>query len=137
MLINVFLSNKFPYSPPPDSFTAAIQVSSESAPPDYPISLPARAFKITDVNNRPLVPIQKTELIEYQHRPELLQKETFVAIDEEKEEPEYEAYRIPMFIVSGQERIFYVVYADEGSEAVAFTSDNLLDLLRRSKRVHN
>jgi hypothetical protein len=33
-----------------------------------------------------------------------------------------EAFRIPMFITAGQfeERIFYVVYADEGPEAVAF-----------------
>ena len=45
---------------------------------------------------------------------------------------EYEAFRIPMFLTA-QERIFYVVYADEGPEAVACT--NLFDLLHTSERV--
>jgi hypothetical protein len=54
-----------------------------------------------------------------------------------EDETEYETFRIPMFITAGQERIFYVVYADEGPEAVAFTSINLFDLLRISKRVRN
>ena len=75
------------------------------------------------------------ELTEYQHHPELLQKETFVYFNEDQ--AEYEAFRIPMFITSGQERIFYVVYADEGPEAVTFTSIHMFDLLRTSKRVHN
>ena len=52
-----------------------------------------------------------------------------------EDEAEYEAFRIPMFITAGQERIFYVVYADEGTEAVGFTSILLFDLLRTSKLV--
>ena len=54
-----------------------------------------------------------------------------------EDEEVYEAFRIPMFITAGQEQIFYVVYADEGPEAVAFTSIHLFDLLRRSELVRN
>ena len=85
--------------------------------------------------NLPRVLLQETELIQYQHRPELLQMETFVSFDED--EAEYEAFRIPAFITANQERIFYTVYADEGPEAVACTSINLFDLLRTSERVIN
>jgi hypothetical protein len=86
--------------------------------------------------NLPRASLQETELTKYQHRPELLQKETFVSFNED--EAEYEAFRIPIFITAGEERIFYVVYANEGPEAVAFTTSiNLFDLLRTSKRVLN
>ena len=46
------------------------------------ITLPAlsRAFNLTEVMNLLCVSIQKTELIEYQHQPELLQGKTFVSI---------------------------------------------------------
>jgi hypothetical protein len=83
----------------------------------------------------PRASLQGTELSKYQHRPELLQRETFVFFNEDK--AEYEAFRIPMFITAGQERIFYVVYADEGPEAVALTNIHLFDLLRTSKLVRN
>ena len=126
ILINAFLSKKYPYIPPPPESAA---VSSEQ-PSDYPITLAARAFKSTEVMNLARVSLQETELSEYQHRPDLLQRETFVSFNEDK--AEYEAFRIPMFITAGQERIFYVVYADEGPEAVAFTSVHLFDLLRTS-----
>ena len=130
MLIKA-LSKKYPYIPPPPNSAA---VSSEQ-PSGYPIALAARPFKSTEVMNLPRVSLQETELSKYQHRPELLQRETFVSFNEDKEE--YEAFRIPMFITSGQERIFYVVYADEGPEAVAFTSIHLFELLRTSKLVCN
>ena len=158
MLINAFLSKKYPYIFPetpstaihvssesvpsdypitllPESPSVAIHVSSEPVLSDYPITLPARAFKSTEVMNLPCVSVQKTELMEYQHRPELLQRETFVSFNEDQDE--YGFFRIPMFITPGQERTFYVVYADEGPEAVAFTSIDLFDLLRTSKRVRN
>ena len=50
-----------------------------------------------------------------------------------EDDEEYEAFRIPMFLTA-EERIFYVVYVDEGAEAVACT--NLFDL-RTSERVLN
>jgi hypothetical protein len=81
--------------------------------------------------NLPRVLLQETELIQYQRRPEPLQRETFVSFNE----AEYEVFRIPAFITADQERIFYVVFADEGPEAVAFTHVNLFDLLRTSERV--
>ena len=138
--INAFLSKQHPYVFP-ESPSVAVHVSSEPAPSepapsepapsDYPTTLPARAFKSEEVMNLPRVSLQETELIQYQCRPELLQRETFVSFNEDEEE--YEAFRIPVFITANQERVFYVVYADEGPEAVACT--NLLDLLRTSERV--
>ena len=106
-----------------------------TAQSDYPTTLATRGFKSTEVMNLPRASLQETELNNYHHHPELLYKETFVSFN--NDEAEYEAFRIPMFITAGQERIFYVVYADEGPEAVAFTSSNLYDLLRTSKRVLN
>ena len=47
----------------------------------------------------------------------------------------YEVFRIPAFITADQEKVFYVVYADDGPEAVACISVNLFDLLRTSERV--
>ena len=134
MLINVFFSKKYPYAFP-ESPSATIHVSSEPAPSDYPTTLAGRAFKSTEVKNLPRISLHETELTNYQHRPELLQRETFVSFDDD--EAEYETFRIPMFITAGQERFFYVVYADEGPEAVAFTSIDFFDLLRTSKRVLN
>ena len=120
------LSKRYPYIPPPESAVVSSEQSSR-----YPATIPASAFKSTDVLNLPRASLQETELSKYQHRPELLQGETFVSNEDE------EAFRIPMFITAGQERIFYVVYADEGPEAVAFTSIHLFDLLRRSELVRN
>jgi len=126
----VELDKKLPYVFP-KSPAVAIHVSSEPTPSDYdyPITLPARAFKSNEVMNLPRVSLQKTELIRYQRCPELLHRETFVSFDED------EVFRIPLFITAGQERIFYVVYADEGAEAVACTSVDLFDLLRTSERI--
>ena len=134
MPINAFLSKQHPYVFP-ESPSAVIHVSSEPAPSDYPTTLAARAFKSKEVMALPRVSLQRTELTQYKHRPELLQRETFVSFDED--EAGYEAFRIPAFITAGQERIFYVVYADVGPEAVACTSIDLFDLLRTSERVLN
>jgi len=96
------LSKQYPYVFPESP--AAIHVSSEPAPSDYPTTLAARAFKSKEVMNLPRVSLQETELIQYQRRPELLQRETFVSPDED--EAGYEVFRIPAFITAGQERIF-------------------------------
>ena len=127
MSINAFLSKQYPYVFP-ESPSAVIHVSSEPAPSDYPITIAARAFKSKEVMSLRHVSLQERELIQYQRRPELLQRETFMSFDEN--EAEYEVFRIPAFI----KRIFYVMYAGEGSGAVACTSVNLFDL-RTSGRV--
>jgi hypothetical protein len=129
--INACFSKQYPYVFP-ESPAGAIHVSSEPAPSDYPATLAARAFQSKEVISLPLVSVQETDLTHYQRRPELLQRETFVSFDEDQG---YNVFRIPAFITAGQERIFYVVYADEGPEALACTSIDLFDLLRTSERV--
>ena len=133
MPINAFSSKRFPYIVP--SSPAAIHVPSqaEPAPSDYPITLLARGFKSTDVMNLPRVTVDETEVIQYQHCPRLLQRQTFVSFNENEEK--YQVFRIPAFITADQEKVFYVVYADEGPEAVACTSIDLFGLLRTSERV--
>jgi hypothetical protein len=130
MPINAFSSKQHPYASAQSP--AAIDVSSEPAS-NYPTTLPARAFKSKEVINLPRVPLQELELIQYQRCPELLQRETFVSFNEA--EAYYEVFRIPAFITADQEIFFYVVFADEGPEAVACTSADLFDLLRTSERV--
>jgi hypothetical protein len=136
MSINAFSTKQYPYvfpeSPIPES-PFMLHVSPEPAPPTYPTILVARAFKSKEVMDMPRVSLQETELIQYQHHPELLQSETFLSLDED--EAEYKVFRIPAFITADKERIFYMVYADKGPEAVAFTSVQLFDLLRTSERV--
>jgi hypothetical protein len=132
MPINAFFSKQHPYVFP-ESPAAAIHVPSEPAPSDYPATLAARAFQSKEVMNLPRVSVRETELSHYQRHPELLQKDTFVSFNEDQEE--YDVFCIPAFITTGQERIFYVVYADEGPEALACTSVDLFDLLRTSERV--
>ncbi|KAF8734645.1 hypothetical protein AX14_003278 [Amanita brunnescens Koide BX004] len=97
-----------------------------------PATLPARAFKSKKIMNLPRDSLQETELIQYQHRPELLQTETFVYFNED--EADYEAFRIPAFLTADQETIFYVVFADTGPTGMAFASVDLFDL-RTSERV--
>ena len=75
------------------------------------------------------ISFQETALIQYQHHPELLQRERpLCPLDEDGAEYEYEVFRIPAFTTEDQESFFYVAYADEGPEAVACTSVLLLDL---------
>jgi hypothetical protein len=131
MPINTFLSKQYPYVFPPES--PSVVIPSEPVPSDYPLTLAARAFESKEVMNLPRISLQETDLIQYQRHPELLQTETFVSFGED--EAEYEAFRIPAFITANQEKIFYVVYADEGPEAVSCSSINLFDLLRTSERV--
>ena len=126
MSINAFLSKQYPYVFP-ESPVEAIHVSAESASSDYPNT---RAFGSKEIMNLPRTSLQETDLIRYDG--ELLHRETFVSFDEDEG---YEVIRIPAFITAGRETIFYVVYADEGLEAVACTSNNLFDLLRTSERV--
>ncbi|KAH9970524.1 hypothetical protein BGW80DRAFT_1329785 [Lactifluus volemus] len=127
----VELDKQYPYVFPPES--PSVVIPSEPAKSDYPLTLSARAFGSKEVMNLPRVSLEETDLIQYRRRPELLQRETFVSFNED--EAEYEAFRIPAFLTANQQKIFYVVYADEGPEAVAFSSINLFDLLRTSQRV--
>jgi hypothetical protein len=148
MPINTFSSKQYPYVFPqspaaihteyphvfPQSSATIHAVSSEPTPPEsHPAALPARAFKSKKIMNLPRVSLQETELIQYQHHPELLQTETFVYFNDD--EVDYEAFRIPAFITAYQETIFYVVFADTGPTGMAFTSVDLFDLLRTSERV--
>ncbi|KAF8808767.1 hypothetical protein BYT27DRAFT_7095966 [Phlegmacium glaucopus] len=130
MPIKAFLSKQYPYIFP-ESSSAAIHISSEPAPSDYPTTLVVCTFELKEVMNLPRVLLQETELIQYQCNPELLQRETFVSFNED--EADYKVFHILAFITADQERAFYVVYADEGPEAVACTSINLFDLLCTSE----
>ena len=72
--INAFLSKQYPYVFPEEPPPAAIHVSSEPAPSDYSQILAARGFESKEVMNIPRVSLQEADLIQYQSRPELLQK---------------------------------------------------------------
>jgi hypothetical protein len=130
MHIDMDTLSKQYYGPPP-----AIYVPYQPAP-DYPITLPARGFKSEEVMNLPRVSLQETEVIQYQHYPQLLQRETFVYFDEDDEK--YQIFRIPAFIPTANPEItFYLEYADEGPEAVAWADFHLFEILRTSKRILN
>lgn len=124
---------KYPYVSPQSSVTMHTVSSEPTTPDSHPATLPARAFKSKKIMNLPCVSLQETELIQYQHRPELLQTETFVYFNEDEED--YEAFRVSVFITADQETIFYVVFANTGPTGMTFTSADLFDLLRTSERV--
>jgi len=70
----VALDKQYPYVFP-ESPSVAIP---KPAPSDYPITLAARGFKSKEVMNLPRVSLQERELIQYQRRPELLQRDLCV-----------------------------------------------------------
>lgn len=78
--------------------SAAIHVSSEPVPSDYPTTLAVRAFKSKEIMNLPCVSLQETKLIHYQRRLELLRRKTFVFFNED--EAGYDTFRIPTFITA-------------------------------------
>ena len=129
--VNTFSSKQYPYvfsqSPTP------IHASSEPEPFIYPNVMTGLAFKSEEIMKLPRVSLQETELILYQRCPELLLKETFVSFNEDEEE--FEVIRIPAFLTTAQERICFMVYADQGPDALAINDYHLFDLLRTSERV--
>ena len=127
----ILTSNRYPYvvpkSPP------SVQIASDLGSSDYPLILPARCFKSDEIINLPCVRICETELIRYEEQPELLQKETFVSFDVDG--TKCEVYRVSAFLTTDREKIYYLVFADEGAEAVAWSSYDFFDLLLKSQRV--
>jgi hypothetical protein len=79
------------------------------------------------------VPITKTELLQYQQHPEQLQKETFVSFN--PDDGEWEVFRVFAFLTLDGDKIFYLVFADKGAEAVAWSKDQFFQLLCTSNRV--
>jgi hypothetical protein len=125
-----FTSKKYPYvfpSRPP------VQITSKPLDSGYPLVLPAPSFKSDEIVGLRRVPITKTELLQYQQHPEQLQKETFVSFN--SDDGEWEVFRVFAFLTLDRDKIFYLVFADDDAEAVAWSKDQFLQLLCTSNRV--
>ncbi len=46
-----------------------------------------------------------------------------------------EAFRVSSFLTTGKEKLLYLVFADKGAEAVAYSSFDFFNLLGSSMRV--
>lgn len=102
-------------------------------PLDYPLVLPARSFKSEEIVGLRRVRVSKTEVVRYKQHPEQLQKETFVSVN--ADDGQLEFFRVSAFLTLDGDKIFYLIYADEGAEAVAWSNNDFLNLLCTSQRV--
>ncbi len=107
--------------------------SSAHVPPaiEYPIVLPGQPFSWSDIlhNIRKLVSPQEFAL--YQSNPESLSQHMFTASGDMGDE----AFRVSSFLTIGKEKLLYLVFADQGAVAVAYSSSDLFTLLESSMRV--
>ena len=78
-------------------------------------------------------PVSETEFVYYKQHPEQLQKETFVSFN--ADDGQWEVFRVFAFLTLDGDKIFYLVFADEDPEAVAWSNSDFFNLLCTSQRV--
>ncbi len=117
-----------------ESFGSGSNVRTESPVDDWPPVLFGKAFSSSDIQDLPTTEILPTELAHYKSHPETLNDLTFMSSDRDMGE---EAFRVSCFLTIGKDaqKVFYVIFADEGRDAFGHASDHFFDLLESSKRV--
>ncbi|KAF9000808.1 hypothetical protein BDZ89DRAFT_694084 [Hymenopellis radicata] len=113
----------------PDTPTSSVP----PAPPadEYPLVLPGQPFSWSDILQYPRESMLPTEVAFYKTNPGPLSELTFTTSGEMGDE----AFRVSSFLTIGTEKIFYLVFADEGAEAVGYSNSDFFTLLGSSKRV--
>ncbi|KAF9000800.1 hypothetical protein BDZ89DRAFT_1170251 [Hymenopellis radicata] len=128
-----------PQNPHPlllEHFGPARNTPTSSVPPapsaiEYPVVLPGQPFSRSDILHYPRESMLPTEVAFYKTNPGPLSELTFTTSGEMGDE----AFRVSSFLTIGTEKIFYLVFADEGAEAVAYSSSDFFTLLESSQRV--
>jgi hypothetical protein len=94
--------------------------------------LPARGFTFEEIASTERSPVAPAEVSGYRRNPDHLPDSTFVSTNLEG----VEAFRVASILSSGRkEKLYYLVFSDEGPEAVAHSTDDFFALLASSERV--
>jgi hypothetical protein len=107
-------------------------LSPEEFEDDPPLVLAARAFAVKDVIAASRVAVSSDELAAYKCNPDQLPAIYFLSSATPGEE---EAFRLSSILLWKKEKFYYVVFADEGPEAVCHTADAFFELLSTSYRL--
>ncbi|KAF8919021.1 hypothetical protein CPB85DRAFT_1557927 [Mucidula mucida] len=114
---------------------ANTSAASESPPPtndsEYPVVLPGKPFSWSDILDYSRAPMLPADVACYKRNPGPLSRHTFTTTGDMGDE----AFRVSSFLTIGEQKIFYVVYADAGTEAVSYSSSDFFTLLESSQRV--
>ncbi|KAJ7929803.1 hypothetical protein B0H13DRAFT_1859285 [Mycena leptocephala] len=94
--------------------------------------LPARGFTVEEIASAERCPVAPAEVSAYRRNPDRLPDYTFVSTNSEG----VEAFRVASILSSSRkEELYYLVFSDEGPEAVAHSTDDFFTLLASSERV--
>ncbi|KAJ7780665.1 hypothetical protein DFH07DRAFT_793094 [Mycena maculata] len=98
-------------------------------PLQYPMTLPARSLTFEEIGNATRVKVTGTAVAGYQRNPDCLPGHVFVSESSEG----VEAFRVSSILTTENKKtLFYLVFADEGPEAVCHTSEDFFVLLSTS-----
>ena len=98
--------------------------------PQYPLVLDATAFTLEELVSFRRIRVSTTDISKYRRNTDLLTKHTFVTSAPDGSE---KAFRVST-VLTGGEKLVYVVFADDGPEAVSYSLKDFFDLLSTSKR---
>ncbi|KAH8826754.1 hypothetical protein DL96DRAFT_1680722 [Flagelloscypha sp. PMI_526] len=100
---------------------------------DYPPTMPARPFQSQTYTLCTRAPVTREEVEAYRRNPERLPSHVFATPASDGEDEEF--FRVAAAMITGKDKVFYLVFADESSEAVAYSSEDFFSLLASSEQL--
>ncbi|KAJ6537264.1 hypothetical protein DFH09DRAFT_1324368 [Mycena vulgaris] len=92
---------------------------------EYPIAMPAAGFTFEEIANLDRAPVSAGDIAAYRQNPATLPIHTSVSSTSDGTE----AFTVSSILTRGlneEKNLLYVVFADEGAEAVAYWMDHFL-----------
>ena len=97
---------------------------------EYPVILPGHPFSFKSIASCSRVPLSQDEVNGYRHNPDLIHNFTFVSATAKDGT---EAFQVSAILAIAKEKLFYLVFADEGPEAVSYSYKDFFELLATSE----
>ncbi|KAJ7080746.1 hypothetical protein B0H15DRAFT_953350 [Mycena belliarum] len=95
----------------------------------YPLVMPAVPFTVASVRHHTRTPVTAEDITRFRRNPDPLVAGIFISA-------ETETFQVASMVVvargDGRDRLFYLTFADEGPEAVCYSSEDFFDLLQTS-----
>ncbi|KAJ7212283.1 hypothetical protein GGX14DRAFT_564755 [Mycena pura] len=99
--------------------------------PQYPLVLDATAFTFEGLGSFQRIRVSADDIARYRRDLGPLTKHTFVMSGPDGSE---KAFRVSAMLLTGGEKMVYVVFADDGPQAVSYSLTDFFDLLSTSER---
>ncbi|KAK7016301.1 hypothetical protein R3P38DRAFT_2993828 [Favolaschia claudopus] len=116
-------------TPPPAAVPAAAAIDTSVDPESkYSLGLPALDLNSQDLQSARRTPLQLQEIADFRRNPNPLMDQIFLS-----EAGEF--YQVSTIMMSKRANHFYLTFADEGAEAVCYTSGDFFSLLSSSSKV--